>query len=267
MSRSRRRSGKGQAGWWVLIAATVAVLVVGLVFFLTNRPSVIDEATLCPEEAGPAAGIVILLDLTDPLGRTQHERLTGILAKTVKEAETNTLFAVGAVEASPDERGAKFSLCKPLEGVKANELYQNPTIVKKRYEEKFKKPLDTMLDEMLDAKPANRSPIMESLQAVLVSAPGFLDADYPRRILMVSDLLQHSTAFSFYDGGTWKSFKRSPDYRRLAKNLEGVNVVICRVPRPGTKVDNTKVEDFWVRYFEDAGVKSLSSSSCSLGDL
>lgn len=265
MRRPRRRRYKGQASWWMLIAATLAALAAGGAFVLTNRPSAIDEATLCPEETGPTAGVVILLDLTDPLGRTQHERLTGILAKTVKEAETNTLFAVGAVEASPDERGAKFGLCKPLEGVKANELYQNPTFVKKRYEEKFKKPLDTMLDEMLAAKPADRSPIMESLQAVLVSAPGFLDADYPRYVLIVSDLLQHSAAFSFYGGGTWKSFKRSPDFRRLAKNVGGMDVVIYRVPRPGTKVNNAKVEDFWVHYFEDAGVKSLSSRS--LGDL
>lgn len=265
MRRPRRRSGTGQAVWWALIAATVVAVAAGVAFVLTNRPSSIDEATLCPEEAGPAAGVVILLDLTDPLGRTQHERLAGILARTVGEAQTDTLFAVGAVEARPGERGAKFGLCKPLEGSEANELYQNPALVRKRYEEKFKRPLDAMLDRMLAAEPADRSPIMESLQAVLVSAPGFLDADYPRRVLVVSDLLQHSAAFSFYGGGTWKSFERSPDFRRLARNLEGVDVAIYRVPRPGTRVDDARVEDFWVRYFEEAGVKSLSSRS--LGDL
>ena len=265
MRRPRRRSGAGQAGWWALIAATVAALAAGLVFVLENRPPSIDEATLCPEEAGPAAGVVILLDLTDPLGRTQHERLTGILARTVKEAQTDTLFAVGAVEAGPGERGAKFGLCKPLEGRKANELYQNPALVRKRYEEKFKKPLDAMLDEMLAARPADRSPIMESLQALLASTPGFLDAKYPRRILIVSDLFENSAAFSFFRGGTWQTFVRSPDFRRLAKNMNGIDIEIHRLPRSSAKVDNADVEDFWVNYFDQAGVRKLSTRW--LGDL
>ena len=51
MRRPRRRRYKGQAGQWVLIAATVAVLAAVVAFVLTNRPSSIDEATLCPEEA------------------------------------------------------------------------------------------------------------------------------------------------------------------------------------------------------------------------
>lgn len=265
MRRLGRRREKRQAGWWALIVVTLVGLAVVVVLIREFRPPSIDKTTLCPKETGPEAGVVILLDLTDPLSRTQHARLRGILEVALAEAEANTLFAVGAVRTDPIRRGAEFKLCKPLEGKEANELYQNSRLVQDRYQKEFKRPLDSVLEEMLAAKAADRSPIMESLQALLASTPGFLDAEYPRRVLIVSDLLQHSAAFSFYRGGTWRTFMRSPDSRRQAKNLAGVLVEIYQLPRLSTKINIADVEDFWVNYFDRAGVQRLSR--LPLGDL
>lgn len=265
MKRPRRRSDKRQAGWWALLIGALVVLIAGIVFVLNLRPPSIDETTLCPKETGPVAGVAVLLDLTDPLNQTQHTRLRGILEATISEAEANTLFAVGVVKTDPVRRGAEFKLCKPSEGKEANELYQNPRLIQKRYQTEFKGPLDSVLEEMLAISAADRSPIMESLQALLASTPGFLDARYPRRVLIVSDLFQHSAAFSFFRGGTWKTFVRSPDSRRQAKNMNGIDVEIHLLPRLSTKVDPADVEDFWVNYFDQAGVQSLSTRR--IGDL
>ena len=71
--------------------------------------------------------------------------------------------------------------------------------------------------------------------------------------MIVSDLLQHSDALSFYRGDDWESFRASPDFARLAHNLDGAEVTILRVPRPGAKVDGAAVDDFWVRYLDAQG--------------
>ena len=171
------------------------------------------------------------------------------------------------MRADASERNADFARCKPATGEKANELYQNPRIIEERYREEFLEPFEAILSAMLDSPAAERSPILESLQALLVSAPGFVDASYPRRVIVVSDLIQNSAAFSFYRGDTWGRFIRSQDAERLAGRLRGVEVEICRIPRPGAKVNKAVVDDFWVNYFDRAGASRVVASTCPLGDL
>ncbi len=154
-----------------------------------------------------------------------------------------------------------------MEGEKANALYQNPGMIEERYRKEFREPFDSIVSAMLDSRGADRSPIMESLQALLVSAPGFVDATYSRRVIVVSDLIQNSEAFSFYRGDTWKGFIRSPDALRLAGRLQDIEVEICRIPRPDAGVDMKQVDNFWFNYFNRAGVSSIRTSTCPLGDL
>ena len=154
-----------------------------------------------------------------------------------------------------------------MEGEEANALYQNPGMIEERYRKEFREPFDSIVSAMLDSRGADRSPIMESLQALLVSAPGFVDATYPRRVIVVSDLIQNSETFSFYRGDIWRRFIRSQDAERLAGRLQGVEVEICRIPRPGGRVDKSAVDDFWVNYFDRAGVNRVLTSTCPLGDL
>lgn len=228
-------------------------------------PPELDEATLCPKDTGPHAGLFILLDLTDPPGRTERSRLRNLLKQEVADAIPYTLIAVAAVAVDPAARGVSFSLCKPLEGEDANELYQNPRLFARRYDEEFKKPFDDMIDRMLRSEGAPRSPIMESLQAGLAETPGFLDAAWPRRVVIASDLLQHSDSFSFYRGDDWRSFESSTAFGRMAKTLDGVDVEILRLPRAVSGIDPAAVDDFWVRYFDRSGAESVKAQT--IGDL
>ena len=90
-------------------------------------------------------------------------------------------------------------------------------------------------------------------------------AGWPRRIVIVSDLVQHSEALSFYRGDDWESFRASPDFARLARNLDGAEVTIVRIPRAGAKVDASAVDDFWVRYLDAQGAGRVDVEP--LGDL
>jgi hypothetical protein len=116
---------------------------------------------------------------------------------------------------------------------------------------------------MLDGVEAKQSPIMEGLQALL--AGGGAAVKGRRRIVIVSDLVQNSEALSFYRGEDWASFEASPGFARLARNLDGAEVTIIRIPRADARVDAGAVDDFWVRYLEAQGAGRVEVEP--LGDL
>ena len=248
------------------MAAAVILAIGGVVLVQSFKGEEIDDR-LCPKASGPVAGLAVLLDLTDSLNPVQHKRLRGLLDSRIEDGRQGTLIAVGAVRADASERDADFARCKPATGEKANELYQNPRMIEERYRKEFLEPFEAIVSAMLGSPAADRSPIMESLQALLVSAPGFVDASYPRRVIVVTDLIQNSEAFSFYRGDTWRRFVRSQDAERLAGRLQGVEVEICRIPRPGSRIDKAAVDDFWANYFDRAGASRVRTSTCPLGDL
>ncbi len=248
------------------MAAAVVVAIGGIVLVQSFKGEEVGDR-LCPKASGPVAGLAVLLDLTDVLQPVQYQRLRGLLDDRIRGAKQGTLIAVGAVRADATERDADFARCKPATGEKANELYQNPRMIEERYRKEFLEPFKTIVSAMLNNLAADRSPIMESLQALLVSTPGFVDATYPRRVVIVSDLIQNSETFSFYRGDSWRGFIRSQNAERLAGRLQGVEVEICRIPRPGAKVDKAAVDDFWANYFDRAGASRVLTSTCPLGDL
>ncbi len=250
--------------WSVLGVAALAILGGAFWFMNSLEKSPLDDA-LCPAD-GPTAGTVIILDMTDSVGRGQNALIRQKILSVIKQSETGTLFAVGLVRTEEEERGARFVICKPRSGLDANEFYENPRMIKELYEAEFRIPLDMELEAMLSSGVADSSPIMESLQATLSDASGFADASYPRRLILVSDLLQHSSVFSFYHGDTWQKFLNSNQFQRLARNLVDVNIEILRLPRPGANIpDWAEVDDFWVNYFEHQGVAQVYVST--IGDL
>ena len=257
--------------WYGLIVAATLIAVSVIALMPRMKGEEVDEQLLCPKDSGPVAGIAILFDVSDPLKPIEHKRLRSFFEQRINDAEQNTLIAVGAVGAVDAETKAQediFPRCKPMEGKHANELYQNRKKIEERYQNEFLKLFKDKLNEMMHHEPANTSPIMESLQALLVSTPGFVDATYPRHVIIVSDLIQHSEVFSFYRGDTWAQFINSKDAQRLAGRLKDAEVEICRIPRPKADVDMKQVDNFWSRYFRRAGVVfPPSTSTCNLGDL
>lgn len=255
--RGSRRGDGTNTGWLYVAGAIVALGFLGFAFWWSNQDSTakaVDETTLCPVATGPVGQTVILLDLTDPLSPAQHAQLMTWLEKEIDDAPQGTQFTLGVVSDDPTQWGATDPLCKPQTAESASSLTQNARIVEERYQQKFLQPLTENLTMMVRSSGANRSPIMESLQALVSDTPGFITSNLPRRIVMVSDLLQHSDALSFYRGGDWESFRRSPAYQRIGAALVDTDIRIYQVPRPTEGVkDPAVLEDFWIRYFEVQG--------------
>lgn len=271
----RRKSGfrhvrrKRASSLPYIVGALVAVGLLGAGVWWMNRTAgtmAVDAQTLCPTATGPVAETVILFDLTDPLTPAQSSQLMQYLEREFRDAATGTQFTMGVVSEDPALWGATAPLCKPSSAAEVSSLTQNVAMVDERYQDRFVAPIEASLKSMISASGANQSPIMESLQALVGATPGFVTFSGPRRLILVSDLLQHSEAMSFYRGDDWQSFAASPAFQRLGRTLDGVEVMIFAVPRAVEKIrDPAVVEDFWLRYFDLQGARLPRLQN--LGDL
>lgn len=268
--RAGRRGRHGGVGTPILaaVAALLVASVAGAFWWSgqDQKANATDEVTLCPVPDGPTAMTAILIDLTDPISPAQHAQLTALLDREVAEAIRGTQFTMGVVSEDPAGWGASPPLCKPQSRNSASALTQNATLIGRRYRDRFVAPLQDRIATLTGVSGANQSPIMESLQALVAATPGFVTFDGPRRIIIVSDLLQHSEAMSFYRGGDWESFHASPSYQRLGSILSGAEVMLLQIPRPSEGVRDPQIlEDFWARYFDVQGAHLPSVKR--LGDL
>lgn len=260
----KRGSGSSNFGWLIVSAVCLALIGSAVAFAISQQSSrSFNEATLCAGE-GADHVTVVLLDLTDPLSPTQASRLRTMLDNSIQTSPDDTMLSFGIVSDDESEWGARFARCKPPTGADANQLYENPRLIAQRYRNEFEAPLEDTLFQMIRASKADRSPIMEALQALIADTPDFTSTLGERKIVIVSDMLQHSDILSAYRGQGWDHFEAGGGSRRLAGNLEGANIRIIRIPR-STNADHAVAEDFWVRYFDKQG--SNLPSVTVLGDL
>lgn len=263
-----RRHAHGVPPWLAVLGIVALVGAVGVGAWLAYRQvqaDRVDETTLCPVD-GATGFVAILLDMTDPLGATQSINLQAELSDLVTNSARGTLVGLGKVSDRPGDLGAAFVSCRPMTGVEGGDVTRNSKMLDEQFRDRFMRPFRADVSSLLDAKEASSSPIMEALQALLGGMRATPTKDGARRrVVIVSDLLQHSEAMSFYRGDDWKSFKASSSYTRLAHNLDATDVILIRVPRPGARVDADAVDDFWVRYLEAQGAESVHVET--LGDL
>lgn len=262
----RDRRGSNNTLWWGVVGASV-FLIIGVLAVSQSLVSqkAIDEHTLC-HSSGPTNATVILLDVTDPLNGTQQARLRTIINNEIAVSDIDTLISMGVVSEYPDRWGAMFSKCKPATGADANSLYENPTLIAERYNREFLRPVGEKIDTTLSSAKENQSPIMEALQALIAGSPDFSNVQGRRKIIVVSDMLQHSENLSFYRGQGWEYFVTQDGEKRFAESLANAEIEIVRIPRVGGNIPPDQlVEGFWTRYFDRQGSRPPSVSS--LGDL
>lgn len=262
----KTRKGSNSNLWWGVIGASV-LLIIGVLAIsqsLVNKKA-INEYTLC-HSSGPTNATVILLDVTDPLNGTQQARLRTIINNEIALSDIDTSISMGVVSEFPDRWGAMFSKCKPATGGDANSLYENPTLIADRYNREFLSPINEKIDTTLSSAKENQSPIMEALQALIAGSPDFSNVKGRRKIILVSDMLQHSDNLSFYRGQGWDYFVSQDGEKRFAESLVSAEIEIIRIPRIGNNIPPDQlVEGFWTRYFDKQGSRAPNVSS--LGDL
>ena len=267
--RSRRSSRRRQSNRHalqprdILIGVAIgvpALIILGSLAWLSFslRPAERDPATGCPE-TGPSALTAIIIDATDQIGTVSRADVLARLEEYVaasREDEMVVGYEAKPVGAEIDE--PLLTVCHPGDPETASQWIENPRRIRTRLEERFRRPLDALFRDLLGRGEAPTSPLMESVQSVAVSFLGREEyVDIPKRLILVSDLMQHSEYLSFFrqPGIDYGAFSRSHGADALSTDLRGTTVDILFVQREAHDlVPSTRgLAEFWGRWIEDQG--------------
>jgi hypothetical protein len=264
MSRrnSRRRGKSLQNSFYFWIGGTLILAVLGVAVTLAMlKPDKVelDAVTRCPVKNGPIGYTAIVIDRTDSFGSIAKAdvevQLRDIIDRT-KESEQISLFAVESTENEPLR--SLISICNPGSPDNVDEWTQNPSLVKYNWRSKFQAPLDTLLNELLTEEEAPLSPIMESIQSVsITNLGGKKKSLVPRRVILISDLMQNSQAWSLYtQKPDFNMFSKAVQTKGLNPDLRNVSVELLFLQRKTKqRVDETELLKFWISWVEAYGGK------------
>ncbi|MEL6858952.1 MAG: hypothetical protein AAFO74_11230 [Pseudomonadota bacterium] len=265
MARRRRSRQKKQRTQAILnfVLAGLAVAIIGFSFFAL-QPEPYDELTLCEISDTLPPHTAIIIDKTDEYSEQQAGLIAAVIRRSRDRLEVGERFTLFELDqfGQFDPRG-EFSLCNPGRGDQVNALFRNPERIEDRFNEKFDRPLQTVLEDLVVPKEAPNSPVLEAM-ARLGQTEAFSDRAPARRIVIISDMLQNSDAFTAYGGGgempaTMPGAIDVADaiLRRFGDSLNGVSLEIRLIPRQRyVDMQRGALKDYWNQVFDELGVKA-----------
>ncbi len=263
MARRRRSRQKKQRTQAILnfVLAGLAVAIIGFAIYAL-QPEPYDELTLCEISDTLPPHTAIIIDKTDEYSEQQAGLIAAVIRRSrdrLNVGERFTLFELDQF-GQFDPRG-EFSLCNPGRGDQVNALFRNPERIEKRFNEKFDRPLQTVLEDLVVPKEAPNSPVLEAM-ARLGQTEAFSDLAPARRIVIISDMLQNSDAFTAYGGGGAMPANMpsaidvaDSTLRRFGDSLNGVSLEIRLIPRPRyVDMQRGALKDYWNQVFDELGI-------------
>lgn len=233
--------GLGALSWWVK----------------TNK--VVLGADNCPLK-GPTAIHVIMIDQSDPISGQQSQQIREYLSGIKKHAAFGTRFDIYTFEGNTtDELRPKLSICAPGKPEEANELIENPERIKRVYDQKFSAQIDASLEKLLNASALPTSPIIESIRAASITSFGNADDNLPLHLTLISDMIQHSAAFSqFRSESNFEQLSKSAAWPALMPPLRGAETEILYLlrddaKRNGKPIQNRGHQEFWEHLISSSG--------------
>lgn len=259
----KSRGGRGTSPFTTKNIAIFAALVIlvgsGIALYLKSNSLRVDTNpnTLCREDDPPSEVVVLLLDMSDEFTEPQRLKINNEFLRLEQSIPRFGLIEAYAVDNLQGVATPVVQLCKPYDKAsidQMNDLYQNPLIANKKWD-RFVQQLDEELQRLMEAPQSETSPIFEAIQATALRT--FDNPDYdavPKRLIIVSDLLQNMPEYSQYNGIVpFDDFKRSPYYSKVRADLKGVRVEVLYLARPHTPQKWPDHYRFWEDYFIDQG--------------
>ncbi len=167
-----------------------------------------------------------------------------------------SIFVFGKNDFKSDGSGQNIdsilSVCKPQNT--ANSLYQNARKINHQFESKYLKPIQGAIGQASSSALGERSPIMEMIQFISSHTYFNHSGIGKKRMILVSDLLQHSETYSSYGNKTFIV----PG--SLRSSLKGWDINVLAPKRYGSDKEfqsggNIKM---WNTFFKEAEASSLN---------
>ncbi|MEO0467336.1 MAG: hypothetical protein AAF216_12405 [Pseudomonadota bacterium] len=252
MPRARE---KGPWFWRGLIAIMVTgVFGLFAAAALSSPPATIGD-TACRLDRKDPAHTVVLIDQSDPFSENDMAWVASLI-----EGEARTLPRNGRLTVitpnSSDAHAPRIvhSACSTGSPDRANPILSNPRMVADTWRVNFIEPAMSDVDQALSNTQAPSSPLFESLYAI-ADRPDFQSGTKDRRLVIVSDLMQHSDDFSFYRTGADFGAFTDASLNKQVPNFAGAEVVARIVPRPIYDLPMADVRAFWRAWFDEANAE------------
>lgn len=242
-------------GYAMGAGSLLAAVVMGWYIFIGSDTKSLDS-NLCPAEEGPSSVRVVIVDATDPYNPIQWRNVRNRLLDVKEEVPKHGLLAIFSVtEGLQETLQPEVELCNPGSGEDLSVWTRNPQLARRKWERSFVAPVDSILSALNTDKPRRRSPIMEAIQAAKARVGAYDTSD--RKLLIVSDLMQHTETYSHYGSRPpdYDTFKSTTTEEKLSADLAGWEVEVLYTRRSGaeSQVQGRRHIDFWDRYFLQNG--------------
>ena len=239
-----------------LLWATCGVLVFAVAAFFLTRPPALHPKTYCPMSEEDIGNTVLLIDISDKLIPSQMARLESELSNLSSEGEGRSPYLEKGDRLTVyfmDEDGVAplivFDHCNPgrlADRTFSDTLTEGELYVRKRWD-KFSKDMLSQVEERIqNATDKDTSPILESLKYVREKdfpPAGLISASSSYRILLWSDMIQHSSIENHFEGvGNHRDvFKVTP------MNLENIELVVFHLTSKKYSQFQTNEQVAWWR--------------------
>lgn len=261
MARARRRRRRrGGEGGLILAGAGLALLAlaaIGGVLWLDatlEPPPQLSADTLCPVD-GPRAVTVVLLDASDDWPDVTARQVRTRLLDLADTLPTYGLLELRLLTPGDPAGRVLFAKCNPGNGEGLSELTANPEMVRRTWAAGFRDPIEQLVSAGIPAGPADTSPIMAAIQRIAVDRfEGRAAADIPKRLVVVSDMMENTPAYTQYGGNLdYAAFRASPAYQGLRTDLAGADVTILYVQRQraAAPIPSGAHIAFWTAFIAD----------------
>ncbi|MES0073337.1 hypothetical protein [Mesorhizobium sp. M0058] len=263
--RSRRSAGRSRGkGTGAIVGAILfglasLAMLSGYIWLNVKARDVVetDAATGCPAKGGPNSVTAVLFDTSDPVPQATMEDLANKFRQIAGSIKEGGYLWVGSLTSAPGNLKELFSRCNPGDGSTVDVWTSNPGKHQKVWEEAFDKPLKQLTGQLPSDGQADQSPIMAGVQKLKLSLfdNGAFES-VPKRLILVSDMMENTPAYSQYKSGPdYSVFKKSTASARFRTDLLGAEVTILYFNRPERKFPSVDHANFWTQWFSDNGGK------------
>ncbi|WP_441252103.1 hypothetical protein AB8A28_09215 [Tardiphaga sp. 71_E8_N1_1] len=203
----------------------------------------------------------MLFDRSDPISDQQAQRVRQAMEKYKDAAVLGTRFDIYTFEGDANTALLpKLQLCALGKPGEANQLVENPVRRKRDYDSKFASVLDSAISELLQGSKQSTSPIIESLRAAAITSFGSVErGQMPLRLTMISDMVQHTGAYSnFQVEPNFSQLSKQSVWANLEPQLKGAEIEILYLlrrsaQRRGTQIQNRGHQVFWEQLVSSSG--------------
>lgn len=263
--RNSRKAEKDRLGYIVIgLSLGVVALLVVLSFTVFSQVRT-DKKTGCLlDHKAPEAHTILLVDETDQLSRDELTYAKALILNEYYWLPIGGRLTVRNVVADPD-LAEDIVVCRMDDGSQVLGIGRNPKMVRKNFEKVAGARLEELYTALRTAPIQKYSPLLEYISAAMDRANFGANIEN-RRLVLLSDMAQHSELFSQYGRGA--RLKPGSDViDELRRDMDGVHVRIHYIPRRKlASIQGESHRRFWINHLQAMGADVALGHGLLIGE-